>query len=223
MARVKLCGLGTEDDVRAAVDAGADALGFITEVDVDTPREVAPEQARELAASAPPFVTTIAVTIPDTVAEAVEVAQQVAPDALQLYGEFGPEAIREIRKRAHVDVIVALGADEPELARELDGAADALLIDSLTEAGAGGSGKTHDWDATRTLREELSTPLVLAGGLVPENVAEAVETVDPFAVDVASGVERTDEPGQKDHDAMYAFVREAGRAADTRPSDGEVA
>jgi len=221
MARVKLCGLGTEADVRAAVDAGADALGFITEVDVDTPREVSPDRARELAASTPPFVTTVAVTIPETVEEAVDVAQRVGSDALQIYGEFGPDEVREIRARAGTDVIVALGADDPARARELDGAADALLVDSLTEEGAGGSGKTHDWEATRELRKKLSTPLVLAGGLTPENVAEAVATVDPFAVDVASGIERDDEPGRKDHDALDAFVREASHVTTSERTTAE--
>ncbi|WP_049979803.1 phosphoribosylanthranilate isomerase [Halolamina rubra] len=215
MARTKLCGLGTETDVRAAVDAGADALGFITDVDVDTPREVAPERAADLAASVPPLVTTVAVTIPDSVDAAVDVADRVDPDALQIHGEFGPDEVRAIRDRAGVDVIVALGADDPDRARDLDGVADALLVDSLTDEGAGGTGETHDWAATRELREALSTPLVLAGGLTPENVGAAVETVDPFAVDVASGVERDDEPGRKDHDALAAFVREATRPTGT--------
>ena len=213
MARVKLCGIGTEADAHAAVAAGADALGFITEVDVDTPREVTPDRAAALAAAVPPFVTTVAVTIPDTVDEAVSVAERVDPDAIQLYGDFDPAEIRAIREHAGVDVIVALDADEPSRAHDLDGAADALLVDSLTEAGGGGSGETHDWDAARDLRAELSTPLVLAGGLTPENVATAVETVDPFAVDAASGVERDDTPGRKDHDALAAFVRDADRVA----------
>ncbi|NHX35130.1 MULTISPECIES: phosphoribosylanthranilate isomerase [Halolamina] len=215
MVRTKLCGLGTEADVHAAVDAGADALGFITDVGVDTPREVSPDRARELATSVPPFVTTVAVTIPESVDDAVDVAARVDTDALQVHGDFAPDEVRAIRERAGVDVIVALGADEPERARDLDGVADALLVDSLTEEGAGGTGETHDWAATRELRHELSTPLVLAGGLTPGNVHEAVGTVEPFAVDVASGVERADEPGRKDHDALRAFVREATRTAHT--------
>lgn len=213
MVRTKLCGLGTDADVRAAVNAGADALGFITDVGVDTPREVIPERAATLAASVPPFVTTVAVTIPESVGRAVDVADRVDPDALQIHGEFGPDEVREIRERAGVDVIVALDADERDRARDLDGAADALLVDSLSDDGAGGTGETHDWAATRELREALSTPLVLAGGLTPENVAAAVETVQPFAVDVASGVERADEPGRKAHDALRAFVCEANRTA----------
>ncbi|MBP1986166.1 phosphoribosylanthranilate isomerase [Halolamina salifodinae] len=212
MARTKLCGLGTQADVAAAVDTGADALGFITDVEVDTPREIDPERARDLAATVPPFVTTVAVTIPETVEEAVTVAETVDPDAIQIYGDFGPNEIEEIHQRAGVDVIVALGVEDRQRAHELDGAADALLVDSLTEEGAGGTGETHDWDATRELREELDTPLVLAGGLTPENVADAVATVDPFVVDTASGIERDDEPGRKDHAAMRTFVREATAA-----------
>ena len=217
MTRAKLCGLGTAADVRAAVDAGADALGFVTDVDVDTPREVAPERAADLVSAVPPFVTTVAVTIPESVGAAVEVTEQVDPDAIQIHGEFGADGVREIRERAGVDVIVAIGTDERGRARDLDGVADALLVDSLTDEAAGGTGETHDWDATRELRAELDTPLVLAGGLTPENVREAVETVDPFAVDVASGVERDDESGRKNHDALDAFVREAYRAHETEP------
>ncbi|GAB7094175.1 N-(5'-phosphoribosyl)anthranilate isomerase [Halolamina litorea] len=213
MVRTKLCGLGTEADVTAAVDAGADALGFITDVDVDTPREIDPERARDLAATVPPFVTTVAVTIPGSVEEAVAVAETVDPDAIQIYGEFDADAVEDIGDRSGADTIVALGVDDAERARALDGAADALLVDSLSEAGAGGTGETHDWERTRELREELDTPLVLAGGLGPGNVAGAVESVAPFAVDVASGVEREDEPGRKDADAMRAFVREATRAS----------
>lgn len=215
MVRTKLCGLGTQADVDAAVDAGADALGFITDVNVDTPREVDPERAHELASTVPPFVTTVAVTIPENVEEAISVAETVDPDALQIYGKFVPDDIEEISERADVDVIVALGVEDEERAHELDGAADALLVDSLTEEGAGGTGETHDWDATRTLRAELDTPLVLAGGLTPENVADAVSTVDPFAVDTASGIQRDEEPGRKDHAAMRAFVREATRQSQT--------
>ncbi|MFW5940069.1 MAG: phosphoribosylanthranilate isomerase [Halolamina sp.] len=221
MVRAKLCGLGTEADVHAAVDAGADALGFVTDVGVDTPREVAPERAAALVDAVPPFVTTVAVTLPDSVDNAVELAERVGADAVQIHGEFEPDEVREIRERAGVNVIVAIGADETERAHELDGAADALLVDSLTDDGAGGTGETHDWVATRELRRELSRPLVLAGGLTPENVREAVERVDPFAVDVASGVEQADEPGRKDHEALQAFVREATRVDGTEPTTEE--
>ena len=96
----------------------------------------------------------------------------------------------------------------PDDAPAHDDPADALVVDSLDESGAGGTGETHDWARTRALVGSLSSPVVLAGGLTPGNVADAVETVDPFAVDVASGVEA--DPGRKDPAAVSAFVRAAG-------------
>jgi phosphoribosylanthranilate isomerase len=104
-------------------------------------------------------------------------------------------------------VIVAVDAADPDRVRDYDDVADAILLDSTTEDGAGGTGETHDWHAARTLVDDCSTPVVLAGGLTPGNVADAVRTVDPYAVDVSSGVERTD--GEKDHDAVASFVRNA--------------
>jgi phosphoribosylanthranilate isomerase len=100
-------------------------------------------------------------------------------------------------------VIVAVDATDSDLVDYAD-AADALLVDSVDESGAGGTGETVDWERTRDRVDDLGVPVILAGGLTPENVAAAVETVDPFGVDVASGVER--EGGRKDHDAVRAFV-----------------
>jgi phosphoribosylanthranilate isomerase len=211
MARVKICGLRRERDMRVAAAAGADAVGFITDVSVDTPREVDPAWAAALAESAPPFVTTVAVTMPDTVDDAVALVEQIHPDAIQIHAGFTPEEVSELGERTNVDVLVAIDAGETERARELEGIADALLVDSLTEAGAGGSGETHDWEATRDLVTELSTPIVLAGGLTPANVAEAIETVAPTAVDVASGVEIPGGDGAKDDRAIRAFIETAGR------------
>ncbi|WP_435068436.1 phosphoribosylanthranilate isomerase [Haloplanus sp. C73] len=207
MVRSKICGVTSETDLQAVADAGADAVGIITEVSVDTPREVAPERAANLVAAAPPFLSTVLVAMPDTATRAVELAGAVAPDAIQLHGEFDDADIRYIRREARADVITAVDAGDPERVRRYDGVADALLLDSTTESGAGGTGETHDWHAARALVEDLSTPVVLAGGLTPGNVAEAVETVDPYAVDVSSGVEQTG--GEKDHDAVAAFVRNA--------------
>ncbi|MFB6221668.1 MAG: phosphoribosylanthranilate isomerase [Halolamina sp.] len=221
MARVKICGLGRERDVRVAAEAGADAVGFITDVPVETPREVPPAEAAALAESAPPFVTTVAVTMPDTVADAVRLVDQVRPDAVQVHADFTPDQVRDLGDRTDVDVVVAIDADEAERARRLGGVADALLVDSLTEAGAGGSGETHDWDATRALVRDQSTPVVLAGGLTPENVTEAVETVAPMGVDVASGVEKPGDGAEKDHTAIRTFVRAAGRGLRATAPEGE--
>ncbi|WP_353634292.1 phosphoribosylanthranilate isomerase [Halobacterium sp. NMX12-1] len=206
MTRAKVCGLTNEPDLRAAVDAGADAVGFIADVPVDTPREVSVEQAADLAAAAPPFVTTVLVTMPETPEQAVELVERVNPDAVQLHGDLSAGDVERVAENTRAAVLKTVDAADPEGAR-YDDAADALLVDSVDEAGAGGTGRTHDWDATREFADSVDSPVVLAGGLTPENVAEAVATVDPFAVDVASGVEKTG--GEKDHDAVRQFVASA--------------
>jgi phosphoribosylanthranilate isomerase len=207
MVRSKICGVTNEADLQAVADAGADAVGIVTEVTVDTPREVAPDRAADLVAAAPPFLSTVLVSMPDTATRAVELAGAVAPDAIQLHGEFDDEDVRYVRRETRADVITAVDADDADRVRGYDGVADAILLDSTTEDGAGGTGETHDWHAARALVDDLATPVVLAGGLTPENVADAARTVEPYAVDVSSGVERSG--GEKDHEALTAFVRNA--------------
>lgn len=211
--RVKICGLTNEADRDTAVRAGADAVGFISDVSVDTPREVSPESAERLAAGVPPLVTSVLVTMPESVRDAVDLQATVRADAVQVHGTLSPENVGGLRARLDVPVIAAvdLSADIEAYA----GVSDAVLVDSTDEDGGGGTGETHDWKRTREIRAGIDTPLILAGGLTPDNVAEAIETVDPFGVDTASGVERTG--GEKDGDAVTAFVERARREpADTQ-------
>ncbi|MFB6170272.1 MAG: phosphoribosylanthranilate isomerase [Haloarculaceae archaeon] len=210
MTRVKVCGITSDADRAAAVAAGADAVGVITDVDIDTPREVDPATAARIVADVPPLVTAVLVLVPDDSEHVVDLARTVKPDVLQLYGDFGSEDIEYVRAETGAKVMPVVDGDEPQRARDLDGVADALLVDSTREEGGGGTGETHDWDATAELVRAVETPVVLAGGLTPENVAEAVATVRPFAVDVASGVEARG--GEKDHEAVEAFVRNATSA-----------
>ena len=208
--RVKICGLTREVDLRAAVTAGADAVGVIAEVPVDTPREVSREHAGELVAAAPPFVTTVLVTMPGSPHEAVTLVEEIGPDVLQVHGTLPPGDLAYLGSTVDTRVVRAVSADDPEEARRYDDVVDALLVDSASDEGAGGTGRTHDWGRTRELAAELDSPVILAGGLTSENVATATATVEPFAVDVASGVER--EGGIKDHDAVASFVENARRA-----------
>jgi phosphoribosylanthranilate isomerase len=209
MTRAKICGITREDDLDAVVAAGADAVGITAAVSVDTPREVSVERATALAAAVPPFVTSVLVTMPDTVSRAVELVERVEPDAVQLHGELEPGDVTAVRERAPAQVVAAVDATDATVDAYAD-AADALLVDSVDEQGGGGTGETHDWERTAELVADLQTPVILAGGLTPANVAGAVETVRPFAVDVASGVEA--EGGIKDHDAVRRFVEGAENA-----------
>lgn len=201
--RVKICGHTSAADLRASVAAGADAVGVIADVTVDTPREVDVDHAADLLADVPPLATGVLVTMPETVAEAVELVGRTSPDAVQVHGTLDPAAVAELRDRIHVDVLAAIGADDADVAAYAE-AADALLVDTPAADGGGGTGRTHDWDRTREATADLDVPVVLAGGLEPGNVADAVRTVDPYGVDVASGVES--EGGVKDRDAVAAFV-----------------
>ena len=209
MTRVKVCGVTRASDLAVVVEADADAVGFISGVSVDTPREVDADAAAELVAETPPFVTSVLVTMPDGPEAAVDRADRVEPDVVQLHGDWAPAAVETLADRVAADVVVAVDHEAVARARDLDPVVDALLVDSTTESGAGGTGETHDWETTRTLARDLDSPLVLAGGLTPDNVAEAVEVAQPFGVDVAGGVER--DPGLKDAGAVRRFVRETGR------------
>lgn len=203
MVATKICGLTRTADVRAAAAAGADAVGVVVDVPVDTPRAVAPDRANELVEAVPPFATSVLVTMPDHADDAVRLAERVGVDALQVHG-LGPDECAAVAAAFAGPVLAAVATDEVP---DYVGAADALLVDTPAADGGGGTGRTHDWAATRAATASLDVPVVLAGGLTPENVRDAVETVRPYAVDVASGVER--EGGVKDHDAVRAFVSRA--------------
>ena len=205
MTRVKICGITDPADLDVVVSAGADAVGFTVDVSVDTPREIEPDRAAELVSATPPFVTTVLVTMPETTDGALESIEHIQPDVIQVHGRLSPEELETLAGDTHSDVVKAVS---PEDAARFDTVADALLVDSLDASGAGGTGETHDWDRTHELVSSLGSPVILAGGLTTENVADAVERVHPFAVDVASGVES--QPGRKDPDAVRSFVRRAG-------------
>ncbi|KAB1193546.1 phosphoribosylanthranilate isomerase [Haloferax sp. MBLA0076] len=214
MTRVKICGVTTETDLDVVASACADAVGTICDVPVDTPREVTPTRARELFDSAPPFLSTVLVTMPDSVARARELVAEVRPDVLQLHADFSADELTALRYE-RVRVVPVVEATNLSRARAIAPAVDAILVDTPSDSGAGGTGQTHDWEATQELADAVDVPVILAGGLTPNNVADAVRTVSPDGVDVASGVESSG--GVKDHDAIHTFVSEAKAAC----RDGE--
>ncbi|MFB1065512.1 phosphoribosylanthranilate isomerase [Natrinema sp. H-ect4] len=210
MTRVKVCGLTTESDLEAAVDAGADAVGIICDVPVDTPREVSLERAAALAAATPPFVTSVLVTMPAGPEEAIELVETIEPDAIQIHSDIRVGDLAYLRAKLEVELLLAVDADDATTAETYDDIVDGFVVDTAGEDGGGGTGRTHDWEQTRMAAADLESPLILAGGLTPENVGDAVRTVDPFAVDVASGVEKRG--GVKDIDAVRSFVDRAKNA-----------
>ena len=206
MTRVKVCGVTNAADRDTVVDAGADALGVVVDVPVETPREITAEQARDVVAGTPPFVSTVLVTMPDAVQQALAIQRVVRADAIQVHDGLAPTYLGGLRRRTDADVVAVADVEDPDV-EAYAAPADALLVDSRDEAGGGGTGERTDWERAADIVADLDVPVVLAGGLTPANVAGAVEAVDPYAVDVASGVEAA--PGEKDPAAVRAFVETA--------------
>ena len=188
MTRVKICGLTSSGDRDAAVAAGADAIGVISGVTVGTPREVDTETAVDLVAGVPPLVTSVLVTMGEAAQPIARRVETVRPDVVQVHDGLAPPELGSLRRRVDAKVLAVVDA-EAEAIHEYADAADALLVDSVDAEGGGGTGETHDWERTATIVEELDVPVVLAGGLTPDNVAEAVQTVRPFGVDVMAATD----------------------------------
>jgi len=199
---VKVCGITSAEDARAAVAAGADAVGFVFWP--RSPRAVDPDKARMIAGSLPPFVLRVGVFVDAPAEHMRAIADEVGLDMVQLHGNEPPEAVRVAPRRAVKAVRVGPGF-RPEDALRYDGTAAALLLDTRVDGDdtPGGTGRTFDWSLVRPVREGTSF-LVLAGGLTPDNVADAIAAVRPDAVDVSSGVESA--PGRKDPAKVRAFV-----------------
>lgn len=205
MTHTKLCGLTRETDLNAAIAAGAEMVGFVCGVQVETPRELAPARAAELIERVPSSVTSVLVMMPETPAAGAELVVEIDPDAVQVHG-CSPEEVAALAERTNKTVLAGVDATADDLEGYAN-AADALVLDSTDEHGAGGTGETHDWQRARTVVADLDTPALLAGGLTPENVAGAVQTVEPFGVDVSSGIETAG--GVKDHAKLRRFVERA--------------
>jgi len=192
--RVKICGLTREADLDAAVEAGADAVGFVFYA--SSARHVAIERAAALASRLPPFVTPVGVFVNASIDRVNEVANTAELGAVQLHGEEQPDVLNAVTR----PVVKALGRiDEDTAARWPERVL--LLVDADDRVRRGGTGVKADWQAAGRLA--ATRRILLAGGLTPDNVADAVARVRPFGIDVSSGVERA--PGVKDHQRLRAL------------------
>ena len=208
--RVKICGLTADGDITAAVAAGAQYVGFV--FFARSPRHLAVPRATILAAKVPPGICKVALTVDATDAELDHILTSVPIDMLQLHGSESPDRVAQVKARFGLPVMKAVGvadaADMQQIDRYSD-VADQLLIDAKPPKGAvlpGGNGLAFDWRLLAG-RKYWRRPWMLAGGLTPGNVAEAVRMTGARQVDVSSGVESA--PGVKDADLIRAFVAAA--------------
>ena len=202
--RVKICGMTRREDVRMASDAGADALGFISGFP-KSPRNLTLERVNELVKEVPPFVDTVLVTTSENVVNEGRLLREIHPSFVQLYNEDSSKpAIREMSGAKIIKPYLVGNTSQPP---DLEGF-DALLSDTFVDGRFGGTGKVSDWGACRKLRDAVEPlPFILSGGLSANNVREGISIVQPYAVDVSSGVEAS--PGVKDSSKIRAFLRAA--------------
>lgn len=200
--RVKICGITRVEDGLAAAAAGADAIGLVF---ADSPRRVTVDQARAITRALPPFVTVVGLFVDAPAGQVQEVLGQVSIDLLQFHGKETPVQCRETGRPYIKAIHMASDVDlKVEAKRYADAAG--LLLDSFHPKLAGGTGAVFDWSqVSASAMREMGKPVILAGGLTPENVARAVQTVRPYAVDVSSGVEQN--KGIKDAAKIVAFIR----------------
>ncbi|TGC11073.1 phosphoribosylanthranilate isomerase [Methanolobus halotolerans] len=217
LPKVKICGMKCAEDIKMAVNCGADAVGFITEVPVDSSRKIDVRTAAGLVNKVPLFVDSVLVIMPSDGCEALRLIEKAEPDVVQLHNDIDVEDMGLIRDNTSKSIIktftIPLGTSviAKEMISQMDklvenDLVDGILLDTGKAGMSGGTGLTHNWSLSRDIIESMDMPVILAGGLNPENVRSAVEKVRPFGVDTASGVETG---GKKDPAKVCRFVREA--------------
>lgn len=204
---VKICGITSPEDGRLAADAGADAVGFVFWP--RSPRYVEPARAREIADALPPFVARVGVFVDELPEELERVAEAVRLDVLQLHGAESPQLLGKLPRRALKAIRVGDDFDASRLAPWFE-AGVGVLLDRGSSDSPGGTGRSFDWARVEGARRGAGSYLAVAGGLSPDNVAEAIARMRPDAVDVSTGVESA--PGRKDPGKLRAFMA-AVRAA----------
>ena len=206
--RVKICGLTNLDDARVAIDAGADALGFI--FFSGSPRYVTSAAAARIIAQLPPLICKVGVFVNEPVESVRDIAKSAGIDTIQLHGDEPADFCDQLAADNFKVIKAFRVKDQASLAPMKTFRACAYLLDSYVPGQPGGTGAKFNWDLA-IHAQSFGTPLILAGGLVPENIRDAVVKVAPYGVDVSSGVEAA--PGKKDHSKVRAFIAAARSAA----------
>ncbi|HAX61501.1 MAG TPA: phosphoribosylanthranilate isomerase [Elusimicrobia bacterium] len=216
MTKIKICGITNEKDALWAANAGVDFIGL--NFYKNSPRKISVDMAKKITAALPEFVKSVGIFVDEEIETLLKVIKKVQLSAVQLHGNETPEYCAQLREKISGSVPAnTLWEGKPQIIKAFGiggdfrteqmsqyGNADYFLLDTFVDDLLGGTGQTFNWDlAVET--KKLGKPVFLSGGLTPENVSEAIKKVEPFAVDVCSGVERT--PTRKDYDKMLSFVK----------------
>jgi phosphoribosylanthranilate isomerase len=206
MVRVKICGITNSADALAAIDAGANLLGF--NFYEKSPRHVTEAEAAKIRARLPKKIEAVGIFVNASPADVTALRKSLKLDAVQLHGDETPDSVAQIARLIPVIKAFRVEPEFPLATLDEYPEAFAFLFDAALAGQYGGTGRTTDWDVAR--RAALSRRIILAGGLKVENVAAAVRIVRPYGIDVASGVES--EPGKKDPGLLHEFIQEVRRA-----------
>ncbi len=225
MTRIKICGVTTEEEVRFCVRLGAHALGFVVEYPIDVPWNLDRQTAGKLMRSVPPFVSKV-IVVGDDPETVIALTELLNPHVVQLHGNeplsvtatlvsaihsLGIQAVKPLRFSVETGKCRSGSEDPVDAAKQIeDTGVDALTLDSVSDTRPAGTGQSIDWNLARKIRDSLSLPVILAGGLNAFNVGKAVAAVNPYAVDVISGVENP--PGKKDPEKVKAFIQAVMKA-----------
>lgn len=200
MTFIKICGITNIDDAVAAVAAGADALGF--NFYKPSPRYITPQTAREIVEQLPSSILTVGVFVNEKSPEAAKrIANDAGVTAFQLHGDESPNYCRELADRYVIKTLTVSGDFDIQMVQDYE--VNAIMLDTKDLSLRGGTGRVFDWSIAIEVNKVVPK-LFLAGGLSPENIIEAIELVQPYAVDACSALE--DRPGIKNHERMRAFV-----------------
>jgi phosphoribosylanthranilate isomerase len=223
--RIKICGIRTSEEIELAARYGADAVGFITEVPVESPRNLDSGTAYSLVSEVPRCLDSVLVIMPENSARGLELIEKVRPDIVQIHSKLPLSELELIKEKTNIPIIKTLfiaERDETSVEKvenstlvfdlleqvsllEETAVVDSILLDTGKSGKPGGTGCVHDWTLSRRIVDETRLPIILAGGLKPENVQEAIKAVSPYAVDTASGVEAF---GKKDYLKIKSFIEE---------------
>ncbi|AEF97220.1 phosphoribosylanthranilate isomerase [Methanotorris igneus] len=215
MVKVKICGITNKEDM-AYISQKVHAVGMIIDVPVETPRKISLSKAVELKKYVCPFTSIVAVMMPESIEEVLRVENALKPNAIQLHGHESVKFLKKLKNlrengeiNSKIIKVLHVPKENPNLdnliktAKEYEKYCDALLVDTKIER-IKIEGKTHDWEISKTIRESIEKPLILAGGLNKDNVKKAIEIVKPFAIDVSSSLES--EKGKKDFKKVDEFL-----------------
>lgn len=221
--KVKICGIKTVQDALFTAKSGADAIGCIVNIS-RSPRNVDIDQAKRIFDSLPPFVSSVAVLNPKNTDDLIDSINRLQPSAVQIHGnnlEFHEiEKLSKIIKHTKLIQSIAVDintgrtnyvdSDPLKAALKLSSVVAAIHIDSSVNGTSGGTGRSFNWNIAKTIKDQINVPIILAGGLNPNNVAEGITYVKPFAVDVSSGVE--ERPGVKSYQKIREFIQRSKEA-----------